>query len=106
MSEPWRKLGRVLEAGGGPLDRSHAMAPTPYVMTRQVRVFYAACDDDMRGRVFSADFEPEPPFRLMRRSPVPVLDVGPPGAFDCDGVNPSQALVVDGRLALLYIGWR
>lgn len=106
MPEPWRKLGRVLQASGGRLDRTHAFVPTPHVMADRVRVFFAACDDDLRGRIFFADFEPEPPFALIRRSADPVLDLGPPGAFDCDGVNPSQALVTDGRLALLYIGWR
>jgi hypothetical protein len=106
MPEPWRKLGRVLEATGGPLDRSHAMAPTPYVMNDRVRVFFAACDSDMRGRVFSADFEPEPPFRLIGRVDGPVLDLGEPGAFDADGVNATQAFEADGRLALLYVGWR
>jgi hypothetical protein len=106
MGEPWRKLGRVLEASGGPLDRSHAMLPTPHVLADRVRLFYAACDGDVRGRVFFADFELEPPFRLIGRSPRPVLDLGPPGAFDCDGVNPSQAIQTDGGLALLYVGWR
>lgn len=105
-SEPWRKLGRVLEASGAALSRSHVMLPTPHVMADRVRVFYASCDDEMRGRVFFADFEPAPPFGVMGRSSTPVLDVGPPGAFDCDGANPSQAFEVDGRLALLYIGWR
>lgn len=103
--EPWRKLGRVLEADGSPLWRSHVMLPTPYVMADRVRVFFAGCDDDLRGRVFFADFAPEPPFPVIGRSPGPVFDVGPRGAFDCDGVNPSQAFRLDGRLALIYIGW-
>ncbi|MBV9996520.1 MAG: hypothetical protein JO127_15050 [Caulobacteraceae bacterium] len=106
VTRPWRKLGRVLEASGEPLSRTHVMLPTPHVTGDRVRVFYASCDADLRGRIFFADFEPAPPFRLMGRSPSPVLDVGPAGAFDCDGVNPSQALDADGRLALLYIGWR
>ena len=106
MAEPWRKLGRVLEASGERLSRSHVMLPTPYVMADRVRVFYASCDDDLRGRIFFADFAPQPPFALMAVSPQAVLDVGPPGAFDCDGVNPSHAFLHEGRLALLYIGWR
>jgi hypothetical protein len=106
VAEPWRKLGRVLEASGGPLSRSHVMLPTPWVMADRIRVFYASCDADMRGRIFFADFAPAPPFPLLAVSPEPVFDVGPPGAFDCDGVNPSQAIALDGRLALLYIGWR
>jgi hypothetical protein len=106
VTDPWRKLGLVLEPSGGPLQRSHAMLPTPHVMADRVRLLYAACDGDMRGRIFFADFEPEPPFRLIGRSPSPVLDLGEPGAFDCDGVNPCQAFEADGRLALLYVGWR
>lgn len=106
MPQPWRKLGRILEADGGPLARTHVMLPTPHVMADRVRVFFASCDADQRGRVFSADFAPEPPFPLIGRSAGPVLDLGPPGAFDCDGANPSQALVHEGRLLLFYIGWR
>jgi hypothetical protein len=106
MPEPWRKLGRVLEAAGTLLSRTHIMLPTPRVMSDRVRVFYASCDAEMRGRIFFADFEPEPPFALMAVSPEPVLDVGVMGAFDCDGVNPSQVFEDEGLLLLLYIGWR
>lgn len=103
---PWRKLGRVLQASGAPLSRSHVMLPTPFVLADRVRVFYAACDADLRGRIFFADFEPEPPFALMALRTEPVLDLGSPGAFDCDGVNPSQVIETQDGLALLYIGWR
>ncbi len=106
MAAPWRKLGRVLEASGSPLSRSHAMLPTPWRMTDRVRVFYASCDADLRGRVFCADFALEPPFRVIGVNPDPVLDVGAPGAFDADGVNPSQIVEDEAGLALLYIGWR
>jgi hypothetical protein len=106
VSRGWRKLGRVLEAQGGPLSRTHVMLPTPHPLEDRVRVFFTSCDDDLRGRVFFADFEPEPPFAVLDVSSSPVLDPGAPGAFDCDGVNPSQIVTVEGRLALLYIGWR
>ncbi len=106
MTEPWRRLGRVLTAAGTPLSRTHVMLPTPFVMSDRVRVFYASCDDELRGRIFFADFAPEPPFRVLSVSPEPVFDVGPQGTFDCDGVNPSHAMLVDGRLALIYIGWQ
>lgn len=106
MPPPWRKLGRVFAPLGGLLTRSHVMLPTPHVMADRVRVFYAGCDDDLRGRVFFADFAPEPPFDLMAADPEPVCDVGAPGSFDCDGVNPSQIIETDDGLMLLYIGWR
>ncbi len=106
MPAPWRKLGRVLEPLGGPLSRTHVMVPTPWVTPDHIRVFYSSSDADQRGRVFFADFAPEPPFAVIRAGSEPVFDVGPPGTFDCDGVNPSQVLMVDGRLALLYVGWQ
>jgi hypothetical protein len=106
MAEGWRKLGLAVEAPGGPLARSHAMLPTPLVLEDRVRVFFAACDEAMRGRIFFADIEAQPPHRLIGISPDPVLDVGRPGSFDCDGVNPSQVFVHEGALVLLYIGWR
>jgi hypothetical protein len=82
------------------------MLPTPYVMTDRVRVFYATCDGELRGRIMFADFAPKPPFRLLGASAAPVLDLGAAGAFDMDGVNPSQVIKTAVGLALLYIGWR
>ncbi|HEX7761772.1 MAG TPA: hypothetical protein VF459_19855 [Caulobacteraceae bacterium] len=82
------------------------MLPTPIVLADRIRLFFAACDADMRGRVFFADLELSPPHRIITLSPRPVLDLGAPGAFDADGVNPSQAFWHEGRLALLYVGWR
>ena len=102
----WRRAGRILEAAGGPLARSHAMLPTPLVLADRIRVFFASCDDGMRGRIFFADLDLEPPHAVLGLSDAPVLDIGGPRDFDCDGVNPSQALIVDGRLLLFYIGWR
>lgn len=82
------------------------MLPTPMLVDGVVRVLFASCDYEMRGRIFAAEFAPKPPFDLLNVSAEPVLDVGAPGAFDCDGVNPSQLLRVDGEVVLLYIGWR
>jgi hypothetical protein len=102
----WIRLGRVLQAAGGPHERSHVMLPTPLVLDDRVRVYFASCDDDMRGRIFAAEFERKPPFAVIGRWREPALDIGSGGAFDRDGVNPSQVIEIDGRLVLLYIGWR
>ncbi|HET9161161.1 MAG TPA: hypothetical protein VFN88_11170 [Caulobacteraceae bacterium] len=102
----WIRLGRVLEPAGGTLDRTHVMLPTPFVLADRVRVYFAGCDEEMRGRIFAAEFAPEPPFALLEVWREPVMDLGGPGAFDCDGVNPSQVFSVDGELHLFYIGWR
>ena len=102
----WRRLGLLFEARGRGLACTHAMLPTPWVRADRIRVFYAACDRDLRGRIFFADVEREPPYRLIQAPEQPVLDLGAPGAFDGDGVNPSQVLATEQGLVLLYIGWR
>ena len=85
---------------------SHASLPTLLRLEDRIRVYFSACDADLRGRIFYADLEPTFPFRVMDISRTPVLDIGPAGAFDSDGVNPSQIVERDGKLFLYYIGWQ
>lgn len=81
------------------------MLPTPLLLEDRIRVFCAGCDDDLRGRIFTIDLSREFPFSYIGHSESPVLDVGAPGSFDCDGVNPSCLVIRDGELWLYYIGW-
>lgn len=102
----WTPLGRIMQATGGALGRSHAMLPTPLLMDDRLRVFFAMCDADLRGRTFFADLSLEFPHPVMSVEERPVFDLGPAGAFDCDGVNPLQVLRRGDRLLMLYVGWR
>lgn len=102
----WHKLGLSVRAPGVGLLQSHAMLPSPLILTDQLRVYFAACDADLRGRVFYADLENTFPFKVIRISRDPVFSVGQAGAFDADGVNPSQIIARDGKLYMYYIGWQ
>jgi len=102
----WTKLGLVLEPRGAPLERTHAMLPSPDVRNDCVRVYFASCDGDLRGRIFSADLDKTDPRSVLRRPAEAVLDLGEAEAFDADGVNPSQLLRVNGAQYLYYIGWK
>jgi hypothetical protein len=102
----WTKLGFVLAPMGTAKSRTHAMLPTPLVSNGAVRVYFASCDADMRGRIFSADLDAADPTKILDLNPEPVFDLGEPGSFDADGVNPSQLIDRDGVLFLYYIGWR
>jgi hypothetical protein len=100
------KLGLSVTAPGDGLMVSHASLPTPLQLHDRIRVYFSACDVDLRGRIFYADLEATFPFRVVHISRTPVLDIGPVGAFDSDGVNPSQIVERDGKLFLYYIGWQ
>lgn len=106
MTDLWSKLGLVFAAPGTLLMRSHAMLPTPFVLPDRIRVLFASCDEDLRGRVFRVDLSRDDPRQIIELDPTPVLDLGVAGAFDADGVNPSQLVVRDGKLFLYYIGWQ
>jgi hypothetical protein len=109
MREPydhWERLGLVFAAPKTDLIQSHAMLPTPLVMNDRIRVFIAACDKALRGRVFRVDLDLLDPRRVMSFEPSPVLDLGPRGHFDADGINPSQIIERDGKIFLYYIGWQ
>jgi hypothetical protein len=101
----WERLGLVFAAPKTSLIQSHAMLPTPLVMDDRIRIFFAACDEALRGRIFRVDLDLTDPRRVMSFEPAPVLDLGPRGHFDADGVNPSQIIERDGKIFLYYIGW-
>jgi hypothetical protein len=86
--------------------QSHAQGPTVLVVDDRLwRVYFAARDSGNRSRIAFADFDPTDGFALLRLQSEPVLDLGPPGAFDSSGTLPSAAVQVDGRTLLYYIGF-
>lgn len=106
MLNEWTKLGLIVRSAGGPQPTTHAMLPTPHLTEGLLRVYFSSCDDNMRGRIYSADLSRLDPTAVLDIHAKPILDLGGTGAFDADGVNPSQLVERDGALFLYYIGWK
>lgn len=102
----WIRYGLRVRASGVGHQVSRAMLPTPLVLGSIVRVYYASCDDELRGRIYFADISASPPFEVIELGVEPVLDLGEHGSFDCDGVNPSQLFFDGPTLMMAYIGWK
>jgi hypothetical protein len=103
----WEKLGRVYVARGEqPWAQSRAFLPTTLVLGDRIRAFVAFLDEDLVGRVGWVDMDASDPTRVLGVSERPVLDAGPPGAFDEHGVNPICLLRRNGALWLYYLGWQ
>jgi hypothetical protein len=104
----WRKLGRVWAPDGSLWwARSYALLPTVDVVGGDVlRIYFAALDEQRFGRVGSSDLDAENPLRVLAVSDRPLLDLGPLGAFDDSGVNPSCVVQVARQKYLYYIGWQ
>jgi hypothetical protein len=104
----WRKLGRVWAPDGSLWwAKSYALLPTVEVTSAErLRVYFASLDEEMFGRVGFLDLDAHNPLRVLAVHEDPVLDMGPLGAFDDSGVNPSSLLKWGDQLALYYIGWQ
>jgi predicted GH43/DUF377 family glycosyl hydrolase len=104
----WRKLGLLYAPDGRQAwARAHAMLPTPLMLSEGiVRLYVAHTDEEVRGRVGYVDVALADPTRALRVAKAPVLDIGEPGDFDDNGVNPCCAVPVDGEVRLYYVGYQ
>jgi len=103
----WEKLGRVFVPDGSmPWAKSHAYVPTAIVRGDEIRVYVAFWDSDKIKRIGFVDVSAKDPTKVLRASAEPVLDVGEPGTFDCDGVIPSCVLNKGNEVWLYYVGWQ
>lgn len=99
----WNKLGLVYVPDGySSWNVDHAYCPTPEIRHDRVRVYFAGWDKEQRGRVGFVDLALDNPQKVINISKEPVLDLGQPGMFDCDGVAPSQILYIGGGRTLMY----
>ncbi len=104
----WRKLGLVWQPSGRSWwARTYAHLPTPeFLDEKTLRVYFASLDAERYGRLGWVDVSATDPNRVLRVAEEPALDLGPPGAFDDSGVNPSCFATVADRRCLYYIGWQ
>lgn len=99
----WRKLGVVWKPDGSLWwARTHATCPTPVRLNDEVLRVYVQCRDECNiGRVGYVDLASDNPLEVLGWSAEPVLDIGPPGTFDDNGVL-QTALVSSGDVLFMY----
>lgn len=103
----WKKLGKVYSPSGDKWwAKSHAYVPTPIVLDKRIRVFFASRDEDNVGRVGFLDLNPNNPLEILKISPEPVLDIGRPGTFDDNGVTPTSVVRYKEKFYMFYFGWQ
>ncbi len=100
----WRKLGMVFAPDGSrPWARSHAQCPTPLLLNPEtLRVYYTAWDEHGRGRPSFVDLDPGDPLRVVYAHPDPILEPGPPGCFDDNGLVACSVIRVKADLFYMY----
>lgn len=104
----WKKLGIVYRPDGSQSwARSHAMVPTPFLLSQSViRIFVTFCDEKGIGRPGYVDVSASDPTVVIAVSNAPLLDIGEPGTFDENGV--LLCSVIDegeGNWKMYYVGF-
>lgn len=104
----WKKLGLVYNAAGeSDWAFSHARIPTSIVLDQhRIRVYLGFLDRGQVGRIGFVDLDARDPQHVLRVSETPVLDIGRPGTFDDNGVQPSCVIAHQDKLLLYYTGWQ
>ena len=104
----WRKLGLLWAPNGSlPWAHSHAMLPTPMRLADgRLRILLGVCESDIVSRIGWIEIHENDPSRIINVAQEPVLDIGAPGNFDDNGVNPCCAVTLpDGTVRLYYVGY-
>lgn len=102
----WTKIGRVFAPDGShSWMKSHAQVPTVLVLPDRLRVYFAARPRHDLSLTTYVDLDRSDPQKLISIHQEPVIDVGAPGTFDCDGVMPSAVVRDEDRVLLYYSGW-
>ncbi len=100
----WNKLGLVyLPDGSNWWARSHAMIPTPLIISDQViRLFITCCDEKGIGRVGYLDVDASNPTRVLNVGQEPLLDIGKAGTFDENGALVCSVVSLPNDMLYLY----
>jgi predicted GH43/DUF377 family glycosyl hydrolase len=103
----WEKRGRIFVPDGEMWWAKHyAFPPTPIFLDGVLRIYLAFCEEGPVGRIGYIDVNPDDPTDILDISEEPVLNIGPDGAFDENGVLPPRVIEVDGDLYMYYVGYQ
>ena len=109
MTQPWEKLGLIFGPDGSvPWMRSHAQLPLVVQSPEggdRFHAYFASRDAGGRSHVGMATLDLGDTPRLVSYVREPLLEPGPLGAFDADGVYPSSLVRTKDGDRLYYIGW-
>lgn len=85
---------------------SHAQLPTPLALgDGRFRVFFASRDSQNRSHVGWFELDLNRPDCILGQSSYPILEPGPPGCFDGDGIYPSSVVRHGKQLRMYTVGW-
>lgn len=103
----WRKLGLIFTANGQySWMQSHATVPTPLNLGGSIfKIFFSTRNELNQNQVGYVVVDLNRPNQILDLSSRPVIEIGEPGTFDCDGVYATSLVADGGKLRFYYAGW-
>lgn len=109
----WKKLGKLFTPGeeyGRPWLREFAQAPSALLLDDRLRIYFScrpAADEQGRYVSYSAfvDLDRADPFKILRVSERPILELGELGSFDEFGTYPVSVIRNGDHFRAYYAGW-
>lgn len=84
---------------------THAQVPTVLELDDRFRIYFATRDKKSLSNIACIDVDKDNPEKVLQVYDKPVLEAGPLGAFDEDGMVPSCVLKQGNDVWLYYNGW-
>src|SRR5262249_38531933 len=102
----WKKRGLVfVPSGQGGWMNSHAQLPVVLVRDDSLRIYFSTRPSAGMSVPAFIDVALDDPSRVLRTCDRPLLELGPPGAFDEHGIMPAMAVPRGDAILLYYCGW-
>jgi len=103
----WKKLGRIFVPDGKSWwMHSHAMMPCVLQVDENVfRIFFSPRDAQNRSRPAFLEINMKKPIEYFNLTSTPLLEIGPLGAFDDNGIMPTFLARVKDKIYMFYNGW-
>ena len=103
----WIKKGRIFSPNGDPdWMTTHAWVPTAENIKNDLyRIYFATRNKQNLSQIGYVLIDINKPTEILEVSKMPVLELGPLGAFDDSGVFPSCIVDHDSKKYMYYVGW-
>lgn len=103
----WKKLGNVFCAdhNSDTMVSYGRMPSVIHVRDDIFRIYFESRNKDNIASPYYLEIDINAPEKILELATVPLLEFGPTGTFDDNGITPFSVLKKDGQVWMYYVGW-
>lgn len=103
----WQKIGRIFNPNGQfSWVKTHGMLPTvDHIKDDYYQIFFSGRDSNNISRIGKIIIDINNPLKILEISESPIVDIGPLGCYDDNGVSPTCVVNYNNQKYLYIMGW-